>query len=117
VISGLLNLEPSEIWVAGSTQLRNGRVANRNAWRIDSRISDPDAQLDAHIENVLDLVEPRLEQLRIAVPTVDIGVNCVAYFDEFQGNGFHLSVQLIHRIAKCRLSVDFDLYGGVPVSG
>jgi Domain of unknown function (DUF4279) len=81
------------------------------SWRIHSQVNDPAAPLDAHIANLLDLVEPRLRALREIVRPLETGINCVAYFEAYQGNGFHLSADLLRRLADQALSVDFDLYG------
>jgi hypothetical protein len=42
---------------------------------------------------------------------VKVGLNCVDELAQFQGNGFHLSAELISQLAKLQVSVDFDLYG------
>jgi hypothetical protein len=111
VISDTLGLTPSDVWVAGGTRLRGGRVASVNSWEIQSQLGDSTAPLDEHIANLLDLVGPRLATLRRTVAPLDTGINCVDYFPEFQGNGFHLSLELLRRLVDLQLSVDFDLYG------
>jgi len=111
VISDTLGLKPSNVSVAGVTPLTGGQVASRNSWWIDSQVTDPGAALDRHIARLLDLVGPRLSALRKKVVPLDTGINCVDYFPEYQGNSFHLSVELVRRLADLQLSVDFDLYG------
>ena len=110
-VSRVLDLTPSVVWVAGETRLSSGRHAPRNAWKIESTLPDSE-QLDAHIESLVQLVGPRLDELHARLGPIEVGINCVAYFTSYQGNGFHLSEALIHELAKHRLSVDFDLYGG-----
>ena len=92
----------------GLTPSAGGPAAS---WRIHSQVKDPGAPLDAHIANLLDLVEPRLRALRETVKPLETGINCVAYFELHQGNGFHLSADLLRRLADLGLSLDFDLYG------
>ncbi len=113
-ISRILLAEPSDVWIVGETVLSHGRVAWTNAWRYESTLGDERA-LDEHIENVLTRVEPRLPALRNQVRPLELGVNCVAYLSEYQGNGFHLSAALIARLAALELSVDFDLYGNTDI--
>jgi hypothetical protein len=110
-ISQLLQLAPTSVRVAGQTVLSNGRVADSNDWRLESGLGD-DALLHAHIEEVLGKVAGRLPELRSRVQPITCGLNCVTYADEHQGNGYHLSADLIGRLARHGLSVDFDLYGG-----
>ena len=103
LITDTLGLIPSAGGPAGS-------------WRIHSQVNDPAAPLDAHIANLLDLVEPRLPALREIVKPLETGINCVAYFEAHQGNGFHLSADLLRRLADYGLTVDFDLYDTNPDS-
>jgi hypothetical protein len=112
VISAILCLAPSEVWVAGETLLPKNRVAPRNAWRLESEIG-AENQLDAHIEDLLDRLTDHLPQLRAQIQPLSVGLNCVGHVAEFQGYGFHLSADLIHRLADQGLSVDFDIYGAV----
>jgi len=109
-ISRLLELVPSGTWVAGETVLSHGRVARTNEWRLESALGE-DSPLDAHIEDVLGKIAPRLSILRGRIHPLAIGINCVSYFAEYQGNGFHLSADLLARLAAQQLSFDFDLYG------
>jgi hypothetical protein len=97
VITDTLRISPSD--------------ANVGRWLIHSQIKDPVAPLDAHIADLLDLVGPHLSILRETVAPLETGINCVDHFAQYQGNGFHLSTQLLQRLADLKLSVDFDLYG------
>jgi hypothetical protein len=111
VISDTLGLMPSDVSVVGETHVVTGHVARFNSWSVESQVADPTAPLDEHIASLLDLVGPRLATLRETVSPLDTGINCVDYFPEYQGNGFHLSVELLQRLVDLQLSVDFDLYG------
>jgi hypothetical protein len=109
VISAIVGLTPSAVWVAGETPLPNNRVAPRSSWRLD-RERGVDEPLDAHIENLLERLTDHLPQLRVQVHPLPIGLSCVEHVAEYQGNGFHLSADLIRSLADQSLSVDFDIY-------
>jgi Domain of unknown function (DUF4279) len=66
--------------------------------------------LDAHIEAVLNLIEPKRSLIaELQAHDYKIGINCVGYYDGTHP-GFRLSAKLISRLAAFSFDVDFDLY-------
>lgn len=109
LISQRLELEPAKTWLKGDSWLPNKSRLQSN-WEIHSRIEHSEIFLHAHIEAVLDIIEPkRLQILELREQGCDIGINCVGYFYS-EHPGFHLSAELLSRLAAFSLDVDFDLY-------
>jgi hypothetical protein len=114
-ITALLQLEPSETRKAGDLiQRRFERAGERHYWpkswwSFRSTLPIDEIYQAAHVENLLDSIEPRSAELLELKKTCEIGINCVGYY--WNSNpGFHLSADLIRRCARLDLGIDFDLY-------
>ena len=108
-ISRKLELEPTETWLKGDAWLPNKPRPHSN-WEIHSPVDRSEIFLDTHIKAVLDIIEPkRLKIFELREQGGDIGINCVGYYYS-EHPGFHLSAELLSRLAAFSLDVDFDLY-------
>ena len=109
-ITQTLGIEPTETWQkgdAGRYPQRSGEFSN---WEVHSPLERSEIFLDAHIEAVLNIIEPKLTQiLELQMQGCDIGINCVGYYTD-ANPGFHLSAKLLSRLAAFSFDVDFDLY-------
>jgi hypothetical protein len=108
-INQRLALEPNETWLKGEDWLPN-KPRECNSWQVHSSLEQSEIFLDAHIKSVLDIIEPkRAEILKLQNEGCDIGINCVGYYYD-EHPGFHLSAELIARLAAFSMNVDLDLY-------
>jgi len=108
-ITRKLELKPTETWHKGDAWLP---VKTRpfSRWKIHSFVDRSEIFLDAHIESVLDIIEPKQTQiLELRAQGCTIGINCVGYYYDAHP-GFNLSAKLLSRLAAFSLDVDFDLY-------
>lgn len=108
-ISRKLEIEPTKTWLKGDDWLPS-KPRKSNNWEIHSSIDRSEIFLDKHIESVLKIIEPkRLQILSLLEQGCDIGINCVGYYYS-EHPGFHLSAELITRLASFSIGIDFDLY-------
>jgi hypothetical protein len=108
-ISQRLGLKPNETWLKSEDWLPN-KPREFNNWQVHSSLEQSEIFLDAHIKSVLDIIEPkRAEILKLRDEGCDIGINCVGYYYD-EHPGFHLSAEIIARLAAFSMEVDFDLY-------
>ena len=109
-ITHKLELEPTQTWHKGDVWLRAPRLRPESNWEIHSSIDRSEIFLDAHIEAVLDIIEPKKAQiLELQAQGCTIGINCVGlYYDAHPG--FNLPAKLLSRLAAFSMDVDFDLY-------
>ena len=108
-ISRKLELAPTKTWLKGDEWLPN-KPRENNHWEIHSPIDRSEMFLDTHIEAVLNIIEPQRSQiLSLRKQGCEIGINCVGYYYS-ENPGFHLSAELLSRLATFSMDVDFDLY-------
>lgn len=111
VVTGLLGLEPTQVFVAGQPKPGAPKVVSReNLWQLHSPLPRS-ACAEAHIEALLDLLESRSKAIALLVDVhhAKIGINCAIYYQDFMP-GIHLSPDLIGRAASLGLHLDLDLY-------
>ena len=109
VITRKIEVEPTRIWHKGDTCLPN-KTRTYSNWEIHSPLERSEIFMDAHLEAVLDIIEPKVTQiLELQAQGCDIGINCVGYYTD-ANPGFHLSAKLLSRLAAFSFDVDFDLY-------
>lgn len=114
-ITRKLELEPTRTWHKGDSYLPFKtsdfvKTETYSNWEIHSPLERSEIFLDAHIEAVLDLIEPKREQiLQFQAQGYDIGINCVGYY-HCANPGFHMSAKLLSRLASFSFDVDLDLY-------
>lgn len=109
-ITRKVELEPTETWLKEDAWYYTQRPRPFSGWKLYSTLDSSEIFLDAHINAILDLIEPKREQiLELQAQGCKIGINCVGYY--YSANpGFSLSAKLLSRLAKFSFDVDFDLY-------
>jgi hypothetical protein len=103
-----LGLVPTESWTKGDQWLPN-KDRTYNCWQLCSPLPRDEVFLDRHLEALLKLIESKEDIIDKLSQEFQCGINCVGYYYE-EHPGFHLSAELIARLAKIGLDVDFDLY-------
>ena len=107
-ISDALGLEPSEAFHEGDPWYKD-RTRPFSSWHLTSPLPRTEVFLDAHIEALLDVLEPKREQLAEVAARYEVGMNCVGYYTS-ANPGIHLSAEVLRCCAGLGLSIDFDLY-------
>lgn len=108
-ITDKLEIQPTKTWMKGDIGLTN-KLREFNNWEVHSPLERSEIFLNKHIEAVLDIIEPKqVLILKFRENGWHIGINCVGYYSD-EHPGFHLSSNIISRLAKLSLDVDFDLY-------
>lgn len=90
-----------------STRARSG-THDRHFYSIHSTTSDSEP-LSSHIEELLSVLEPRVERLKRLSGEASLRLFCGFSSGNGQG-GFSLSPELLSRLARLGIEVVFDLY-------
>lgn len=107
-ITNRLGVQPSTSWSKGEVHPRTGLERNFSRWSLCSRLRR-DMPLEAHILDVLTQLEDNAEGFLAITDELDGWIQLVGYFpDDYPG--FTLSSEIVARLARYHLSVDFDLY-------
>ena len=107
-ITAAVGLSPSRAWNKGEPA-PSGRPAKSSRWELHSVLPRDEIFVDKHIEALVPVLEPRARAIIDLGTRYECGISCVGKF--YDANpGFHLSADLIARLAALKLPVDFDLY-------
>jgi hypothetical protein len=107
-ISRLLGLEPTEFWAKGDP----GNYVHQQKqarWVFHSPLPRTETFLDAHIEALVSALESSVESVVELGRRFEVGIQGVGYYTE-ANPGIHLSAELMSKLAKFSVAVDFDLY-------
>jgi hypothetical protein len=107
-ISDLLQLVPTKAWQKDELGIA-GRPRAFSNWELHSPLPRTEVFQDSHLLALLEILEERRERVIQAVSKFKCGLQGVGYYTN-EHPGFHMSSQLVSRIAALGLSVDFDLY-------
>ncbi|MGI5238698.1 DUF4279 domain-containing protein [Dactylosporangium sp. CA-139066] len=111
-ISQRLGLRPPAVTERGEVVSRRNPGGGRRAhttWAVDSTLAET-AELAAHLEALLPLIEDRLPALRqIQSDGGTMFWSCFVTAKPL-GNMFRLEAELLYRLAKVGVPLDFDLY-------
>ena len=108
MISELLQLSPTRTWQKNEKGVA-GRPRTFSNWELHSPLPRTEVFQDSHLLALLDILEGKRECVMQAISKFECGLQGVGYYTN-ENPGFHMSSQLISRIATFSLSVDFDLY-------
>jgi hypothetical protein len=113
-MEAIIGLPPTRSHRIGEPRSKSGKsgVHDRHYFSIQSSVVES-AALDAHIEEILSLIEPRKERLKQLESEASLCIFCGFSSGNGQG-GFSLSPPLLSRLAHLGLAVVLDLY---PPSG
>lgn len=82
-------------------------IRRNSGWLLSSP-SDGDPNLAEHLRRLLDVIDPKTDELKQLSKKCKIDIFC-GYGAEGQG-GFTLDVETINRLAKLNLNLGLDLY-------
>ena len=109
-ITDKLKINPTKTARKGDVIRPSQKLREFNSWEIHSPLNRSEIFLDVHIKAVLEIIEPKREQiLELQLQGCTIGINCVGYYTDTHP-GFGLSAELLSRLAVFSLNLDFDLY-------
>jgi Domain of unknown function (DUF4279) len=107
-VSAIIGLGPTNFRVKGERVERSAILRKQSKWSIDSGLPEH-ADLAEHLESLLAILEEHKTGVREVALTAEVGIQCAAYWHTSQP-GFHLSRELLSRVAALGLSLDFDMY-------
>ncbi len=105
-VTDMMGVEPTEAWIKGEPTPKAPR--NHSRWVLKIPL-DLDRHIEDHLEALLQLLEARHEAVTSVAARYEAGIMCAIYYEDFTP-GFHLSEDLVRRIANLGLCMDFDLY-------
>jgi hypothetical protein len=107
LVSSALNLEPTSFWNVGDKR-RNGSIYDFSNWSY--RVPEFDSEfVDSSIDNILKFIESKNINFHGLDSDFEVSIQCVAYHQE-KSPGFHLSKEVVGKLASLGISIDFDLY-------
>lgn len=109
-MEAIVGLPPTRSYRIGDPRSKrtNRGVYNRHYYSIQSTISAAEL-LDKHIEEILSILEPRMDRVRQLAADASLCLFCGFSSGNGQG-GFVLSPSLLSRLAQLGLEVVLDLY-------
>jgi len=109
-MQAIIGLPPTRSHRIGEPRSKrtNRGVHDRHYYSIHSTTSDSES-LDAHIEEMLSILEPRLDRVKHLASEASLCLFCGFSSSNGQG-GFSLSPVLLSRLAHLGLEVVLDLY-------
>ncbi len=109
-VGDVLELEPIRYWDKGDSFESRGKTFERkfSNWALESGCLETEP-FEAHFNALLEMLEPRAQQLAIINEQHECAIVCVAY--SLQSCGFEMSADLMRRLAALGLSVELDAYG------
>ena len=107
-VTAIVGRQPTNFQVKGERVGKSAILRKQSLWEIDSGRPEQ-ADLAEHLESLLTILEEHATGVRKLASTVHAGIQCAAYWHTSQP-GFHLSRELISRVAALDMSLDFDMY-------
>ena len=107
-ITGLLGFAPTEAHNRNAP-LPSGRRRKFSSWRRVSDLPRDTVFVSEHLEALLPILESHRAEIESVSTKFHLGLQCVGYFTDAHP-GFHMTTDLLARVASLKLSIDFDLY-------
>jgi hypothetical protein len=107
-VSAVIGREPTSFKVKGERINQSSLLRKRSIWAIDSGLPEH-AEVGEHLAALLTQLEAHVAGVRSLASSSDVGIQCAAYWHTSQP-GFHLSRELLSRVAALGVSLDFDMY-------
>jgi hypothetical protein len=107
-VTSMLGVQPSASWRKGDQISASGGIRPDTAWTLEVDAGHGPA-LEERLERLLTGLEHLAGPISAVQRRFRTGINVAAYFDE-PNPGFHLTAEVIARVGRLRLSLDFDLY-------
>src|SRR5467141_1194773 len=115
-VTEILGIEPYQAWRKGESG-PNDSTRTHDRWEFRGT-QCAIAPFEDQLDELLDILEGRRDQVRRLVERFEAGICCTATYRDTVNPGFHLSEKAIGRMASLGLSCDLDLYvlGGADES-
>jgi uncharacterized protein DUF4279 len=107
-VSAVFGRRPTGFHAKGETIRKSAVVRKQSIWEIDSGLPE-DSSVDEHLDSLLAILEKHDAGLRAVAGKSAVGIQCAAFWHTSQP-GFHLSKDLLARVATLGISLDFDMY-------
>lgn len=109
-ITAVIGISPTETREQGEPmKYRPGKIREESVWKVHSPLPRDEIFMDAHISALLGVLEPKRDVRKTLQSKYETGINCVGYYTD-ANPGFHMSTELIQKLADWNVPVDFDLY-------
>jgi hypothetical protein len=107
LVSKALNLEPTSSWNVGDKR-KNGSTYDFSHWEYMLPEFEQEF-VDESLENVVAFIEKKQLDFTLIPKDFNAFISCAGWH-ESKSPGFHLSKELIAKLGRIGLAVDFDLY-------
>lgn len=107
-ITTRLGIKPTDCWKKGDRNERTHIERKFSRWSLYTRL-DRSEVLEAHVDDVLEQLQPIREKIVDLRNEVDGGMQLVAFFHRGYP-GLHFEVPTLSKLAAMNLSMDMDFY-------
>ena len=107
LVSKALNLEPTDSWNVGNAR-RNGSIYDFSHWAYKLPEFEQEF-IDEALQSVVSFIEKKQLDFSLIPKGFEAFISCVGSHEK-NSPGFHLSRELVVKLGKIGLAVDFDLY-------
>ncbi len=107
IVTAELDLDPTSFWNVGDKR-DNGSEYEFSNWSYKSPEFESEC-MDVSIDKILKFIESRNLNFVGLNSDFEISIQCVGYHEKVSP-GFHLSKQVIGKLAALGVNIDFDLY-------
>lgn len=107
-VTDAIGLQPHQSWRTGeSGPHRSRRTHDRWEFRAPTCAAAP---FEVQLDELLSILEARRDRVRQVVESFEAGICCTAKYRDTVNPGFHLSQDVVRRLADLGMSIDFDLF-------
>lgn len=107
-VTSVLKIEPTNQWSQGEINPRNNRPRKFMGWNLKSGLDDTHP-IKEHIEKLLEVLEPFEKELANLSKNYEVYIQCAGYFPS-SGHGLNVGRDLIEKLYRLSLSIDYDFY-------
>jgi len=104
-VTDAFGIQPAKSWSVGDTRSRGG-VYDFSHWQT-AEFEGP--SLDDAVRALVDFIEQAGLDFSRLPTDFDATIQCVGYHED-QSPGFHFEADLVRRLGRMGLAIDFDLY-------
>lgn len=105
IVTAAFGVQPAKSWNVGDKR-SNGTVYNFSHWQAAEFEGEP---LDAALRALVGFIEEAGIDLSKLPHGFEASIACVGYHED-QSPGFHFDADLVRRLGRLGLAIDFDLY-------
>ncbi|MCL5054703.1 MAG: DUF4279 domain-containing protein [Firmicutes bacterium] len=111
-ISAALEIQPTMTWRKGDLRKNTIIKETENGWELKSSLSLSDT-IEDHIRHLLSIIESQEDKFVTYLEQCEGELSCAIYcrkLEEKYNPGIHLDRDILKRVAKFGISIDFDIY-------